>query len=100
MSSVYDCRWNNAVKVCSKINNLLSEGYKIFDEENKPVIYNIKIDEENKEILLPLSENSNLILCDGNPEYDNGIHDTIKEFNSYFDKWTFINPKDVHSLKI
>lgn len=43
---IYKARWNNAVKIANKINELLDEGYVILDEWGKKIgMFSVKYDE-------------------------------------------------------
>lgn len=75
-------RWDNAVRFAAKINELLDRGYLVYILDGRRVENKIVVDDE--EISAPFSDlNSGTILFRKDPEYDEGMWTTIKDWNKH-----------------
>jgi hypothetical protein len=91
----YEARWNNAVRIANKINELIKEGNIIFNDDSEPCNgFIIRKDG----IFQKVSANSSYIFFLKDKEFDNGYHTTIKEYNEQFKDWYYVNPKDYKSI--
>lgn len=86
--NMYEARWENAKKKCAKIQKLLSEGYLIFDADGDKIISAGIKDDYTFYI-----NNGFYFLND--TQLDNGMLETIKEFNKTFSNWVYVHPKNV-----
>jgi len=85
--NMYEARWENAKKKCVKIQKLLEKGYLIFDADGNK-IHTAGIKDDTFYI-----NNSFYFINDIN--LDNGLYETIKEFNKSFSDWVYVHPKNV-----
>lgn len=92
----YEARWRNALKIANTIKKLLKEGYMIFTDEDEQV-ESVLIREDN--ILLNLYEGYMVSIFSKETEFECGMEETIKEFNSKFKNWEVIHPKHIRNLK-
>lgn len=80
--NIYEKRWNAVKKfVETKINPLLSNPDYVaaYDGDIISIRDPITIDEENKEMILDLGHGCSVCFYNGDPEFDEGVHSTIKE---------------------
>jgi hypothetical protein len=47
-----------------------------------------------------LKDSGNIAMFINDPTLDNGALDGVKQFNKFFEGWSFIHPKDVKALKV
>jgi hypothetical protein len=81
MGSIYEARWNNAVKQAKKINKYLTKNYvPMFWGE--VVTHPIKITEEG--IGLPLDGTGTVMIFIKDLDLDNGYYTPVKEMTQYF----------------
>ena len=94
LSKLHKRRYINALKQCAKVNHLNKKGYMVFVNDE---LFKNKIILEDNKLMEKVSDNMYYVIFISDPELDNGLYDTIKEFNSNF-KITAIDPK--HMKKI
>lgn len=97
--NIYESRYNNAKRIMNKINDLLSKGYRIIDDDDMIVE---KVIENNDTISYIIKNNPNTLnnLFINDVDSDEGMHTNIKEFNKRFENWTYLNPKHIKRLKL
>ncbi len=93
MGSVYEARWNHAMKIALKVNKLIDKGYLVYDEEGQSIK---KFTFEGSKIIF----DECIIFINGDKEWDDGAHDTITEFDKSrgIKDWKYIHPKHIHQL--
>ena len=96
--NLYEKRWFNAVKVATKINNLLDTGHFIFNEVGERVLHKFKI--TDMEVLLPMSDSSSILYFMRDKEYDNGAYTKISDYNAQFNGWKAVHPDNVFLINL
>lgn len=96
MKESYQTRWDNAVTIASRINELMRQGYAVLDESGTRVSYPFVIDE--KGIQLPVGENTSIAYFEKDLNLDGGYYTPIAEFNQMFADWTAVHPKDMKKV--
>lgn len=95
--NMYQARYNNAKRIKNKINELISQGNKVLDEQGNNVS-SIVEDDDSIVYTIDGHDNARYILFINDVELDNGIYTPIKEFNKQFLGWTWYKPSDVNKL--
>lgn len=85
--NIHKARWENAKKKCAKIQKLLAEGYLIFDADGNKI--------RTAEIKDNTFYINNCFYFINDIKLDNGLYETIKEFNKTFSNWVYVHPKNV-----
>jgi hypothetical protein len=98
--NIYESRYNNAKKVMNKINDLLSQGYRIMDEENLIVEKVIEKNDYSISYIIKDEPNTFYNLFINDVDSDDGMHTNIKEFNKRFENWTYFRPEHLRKLKL
>lgn len=92
MGSIYEKRWNLAVKIVTIINDLIDQGYFILDSEHCPVFRKFEIRED--QIVQVISDNTVIVFFENKKSHrDFGILDSVKEIKEIFSEWVFIEPR-------
>lgn len=94
--NIYELRWHNAVRTANKINALLASGHLVFDENGDLVLQPFKISRD--EIKLPIGDRCAVLYFLRDPEFDNGAHTKIEEYNNQFSNWKAVDPKYIFSI--
>ena len=81
LSRLHKRRYINALKQCAKVNYLNRKGYMVFVNDE---LFKNKIILEDNKLMEKVSDNMYYVIFIADPELDNGLYDTIKEFNSNF----------------
>lgn len=95
--NIYDARWMNAIRIHTRLNKLLDEGYIIIKDdehweyENK---YCSKFVITEKNIV----EDKCYVYFINDIDLDNGMHTKIKDYNKQFENWKAYHPKDIKSV--
>lgn len=89
MGSVYEARLRNARKVGERLQRLVDEGYMVLDEESQIIG---KIEHKGFGDAGGLSI-GNVVYMHDDPECDNGLELTVKEFNALFSTWRAVHPR-------
>lgn len=97
LKGYYKARLDNAVRIANRANELLKEGYLIFDKDGSR-IEKFVVEDDGEDIkvcyMYPERPNCRIVVMLGNPDYDDGLHTPVAEYNKYFDSWKIINPSD------
>ena len=88
-------RWNNARGIGNKIKSYIDRGFIVYDEDQE-IIQDIEINDDG--VFAKLSDTCQLMLFLNDIELDNGMYTPIKEFNSTFKKWSFVDPNNKQPL--
>lgn len=86
--NMYEARWNNAKKKCEKIQKLLRKGYLIFTADGEKITSAGIRDDYTFYI------NSGFYFLN-DKNLDNGMYETIREFNKTFSNWVYVHPKNL-----
>ncbi|WP_327210378.1 hypothetical protein [Rhizobium leguminosarum] len=91
-------RHANAVRIAAKVSGLIAAGYRVFDELGDRVLDAGK--RADGDVVFTLEDSGNVAMFINDPTLDNGALDGVKQFNKFFEGWSFIHPKDVKALKV
>lgn len=94
----FAARHANAVRIADKVAALIADGYRVFDELGDQVLGAGKRDDGD--VVFTQKESGNVAMFIADPSLDNGAMDSIREFNRFFDGWSFFHPKDVKALRV
>lgn len=92
--SIYEARWNYALKIAHKINKYLNSGYLVYDD-TKCQILAISITEKK---IIAIYEGFKCILFLKDKDWDEGLYTPIYKAKENYEKWTILNPKYIRSL--
>ena len=81
LSKLHKRRYINALKQCAKVNHLNKKGYMVFVNDE---LFKNKIILRGDSLMEKVSDHMYYGIFIADPELDNGLYDTIKEFNSNF----------------
>lgn len=96
MGDIYKARYKNALRIANVVNGLLSKGYLVLDEEGNKVLP-FEVDEKG-DIYQRTSDMCKAVHFINDKKLDNGYHTPIKEYNSYYSNWTYINPRAIRKF--
>lgn len=93
-------RTKNAIRIANKIQKIIKDEYKVFDGDKytPTLVEGIEIFHYDGYAAIfyaytcPTHGDSRMLLFNGDPKYSEGIHLTIKEFNSEFEDWKVYKP--------
>jgi hypothetical protein len=95
---LFHARWNNAVKIATKVNELMAKGYTVLDSGGAPVMYPIEIDTQARTVTRRHSSNCTSHMFEWKEDYDHGLYTTIKDFNDHYRTWKAFHPRDVKRI--
>jgi hypothetical protein len=96
MGSIYEARWKNALKIADRINNMIFNGYKVFNKDGD--VQEAFIIEDNKIKQYDSFTGVMLGWFENDPDLDNGSNTPIKEYSAYFKDWTAVHPKYIKRI--
>ncbi len=98
---IYEARLRNAHRVWQAFQVMRADGMLIFDENGELVAGEFKIDEEGSCVISYESARGgvHMLYFAAEPTLDNGAFETIEQFTSQFDAWTFIYPSQRRALR-
>ena len=97
MNKKQEARLNEFKRIFYAVKAKLDDGYIIYDVDDCVIIHYLYTKEigEFTEYGYKESENDNcsVILFGDDPDYDDGMHSTMKEIRGLFKSWVIIHPK-------
>ena len=87
--SKYESRWQNAVAIANRINELLAQGYIVLDGDRLPSKKFVVTDSEIK----CGSDHIFTVYFEKDIDLDMGMNTSIKDYNAQFKSWVTIHPK-------
>ena len=99
MASIYEARRANARRIGEKIKAYLETGHTVFDHEGRLVtsVHFTGFGKESNGLSFGYGDDKygSIVYFDDDIECDNGMHDTVVEFNAKFSDWKVLNPADL-----
>jgi hypothetical protein len=97
--NIYKARHNNAIRIAEKVNALVDNGYLIFDDQGERLVGRFVFEDEERNVFFAYEDSSCKIIYFLNDlDFDNGIYDTVAEYNEQFADWSFVHPKHMKQL--
>lgn len=96
---IYEARWQNAKKIAERIIEMQSNGWLIFDGENKIAHkFAIEKDSYGKDRIVERYDGITIEYFANDRDWDAGLYTTIAEYNKQFAGWKCIDPKNIVPL--
>lgn len=95
MNKQQQARWDNAQRFGNKVASLIEKGCLVFDS-NGDIVKGFMVDDGG--VFHLLGDGCVLGWFLNDVSLDNGMMTTVKEFNSQFEDWAFIEPQNKNRL--